>query len=65
MFKPLSSTAFVVTLSVSQNCHCYQYFLGFLLTRTDSGMPLVPDIPPTVGPDSSDSVSFKSAATDQ
>lgn len=65
MSKPLSSKiSFVVSLKVQVKIITVTSIL-FLLTRTDSGMPLVPDIPPTVGPDSSDSVSFKSAVTDQ
>lgn len=64
MSKPLSSISFVVSLKVQVKIITVTSIL-FLLTRTDSGMPLVPDIPPTVGPDSSDSVSFKSAVTDQ
>lgn len=64
MSKPLSSISFVVSLKVQVKIVTVTNIL-FLLTRTDSGMPLVPDIPPTVGPDSSDSVSFKSAVTDQ
>lgn len=62
MSKPLSSISFVVSLKVQVKIATS---ILFLLTRTDSGMPLVPDIPPTVGPDSSDSVSFKSAVTEQ
>lgn len=64
MSKPLSSISFVVSLKVQVKIVTVTSIL-LLLTRTDSGMPLVPDIPPTVGPDSSDSVSFKSAVTDQ